>query len=402
MSEGSLWHFVEIDRFELPSAPTDLSKHNRSGRFWWSGHSNRELEAARQTPSEGLPETLLQRFQVCPEPAAALPALEQALAGYLQRQPSDLRPVVLIGAPRSSNAEILEHWADDHGWRVIEPPGVERILNRDQAWLEQFDAQASPWVLPRLERCYLRHPQALLLIQRLLQRLAQGRAGRGVIGCDSWAWAYLGHIPPGTSHIPMRLTAQAFDRESLIPWLRPERSGEDPSISVSESGSDRPILTASDSADHSEPDETSSFLSHLAAYSRGIPEVAQAIWLRALQQNGELETRESENESEAETPGRCNIRLPAWRRLTLPEAPQDARDQAIVLHTLLLHNGLTAELLPRLLPLSESELADSLHRLNDAGLVEALEQSWRISAAGYPVVRKLLDNEGYLTDELTG
>ena len=103
----------------------------------------------------------------------------------------------------------------------------------------------------------------------------------------------------------------------------------------------------------------------------------------------------------ADTPVQTAVRLPAWRKLVLPVTPPEAREHAIVLHTLLLHNGLAAELLPRLLPLAESEIADSLHRLRDADLVRQVDQSWRVTASGYPAVRKLLDNEGYLTDDLT-
>jgi len=301
--------------------------------------------------------------------------------------------VVVLGAPHSANAEILTRWGRDRGWRVIEPPGVEQILNRDTAWLEQFEGQSSPWVLPRLERCYLRHPRGLLLVQRLLERLSHGHGGHCVVGCDSWTWAYLAHVPPGTKGIGRCLVAQAFDRHRLARWLQPDRpEGAEP-IRVLEAGSDQPILDQSDAEEASEADvEGSGFLKHLAAYSLGIPEVAQTIWMSVLRRVGATRPEDTQLRHE--------FRLPAWRQLELPVPPKDARDHAIVLHALLLHNGLAEDLLPRLLPLSDSEINLSLHRLGDARLVERVEQSWRISATGYPAVRKLLDDEGYLTDDL--
>lgn len=37
----------------------------------------------------------------------------------------------------------------------------------------------------------MRHAGGLTLVRRLLERAVSGQLGRGLIGCDSWAWAYL-------------------------------------------------------------------------------------------------------------------------------------------------------------------------------------------------------------------
>jgi hypothetical protein len=89
--------------------------------------------------------------------------------------------------------------------------------------------------------------------------LAQGLAGRGVVGCRSSVWVYLAHVPPGTLRLSMRLTAQAFDRLRLIPWLEPDDDAAGPSVRVWEVGGDRPILTPAGATDDSHNDESSRF-----------------------------------------------------------------------------------------------------------------------------------------------
>ena len=55
-------------------------------------------------------------------------------------------------------------------------------------------------------------------MRRLLDRWAEGALGRGLIGCDPHAWAYLRHVWSG--QIPHRLTLQAFSAGALARWFR--------------------------------------------------------------------------------------------------------------------------------------------------------------------------------------
>ncbi|WP_299310510.1 hypothetical protein [uncultured Halomonas sp.] len=66
---------------------------------------------------------------------------------------------------------------------------------------------------PRLERCFLRHAEGLAGVRRLVEQALAGRLGPGIIGCDSWAWAYLQHtlaLPEGQA-----FTLQPFDGADL-------------------------------------------------------------------------------------------------------------------------------------------------------------------------------------------
>ena len=72
----------------------------------------------------------------------------------------------------------------------------------------------------------------------------------------------------------------------------------------------------------------------------------------------------------------------------------------MVLHTLLIHGGLWSRILPELLPLSPMEILEHLYLLEASGLVESDQRFWRVTPAGYPAVRQVLQSEGYLTDAI--
>lgn len=396
--DPQLWRYVDAGEYVLPSAPPS---HQEMTGLWRRFLPQRRLRiqaSIKQTydlPS--LSEKVFQRLVPLPGWSDAVAALEAALASYLDCEPCETRPAVVIGMPHSNTAEILKRWAEERRWRIIEPPDHEQILAQDASWLTQFSHPSTPWMLPQLERCYLRHPRGIFLIQRLLEVLANGSAGRCVLGCDSWAWAYLTHLPPGTDRLSKRFIAQAFDQDRLARWMRPRYAAEDSLVIVREADNGQFVLPNEDVSHEGDGDTKglSNFLRHLAAYSLGNPFVARAVWLRVLRTANEMPQNQASSIMIHE------VRTPSWRQVILPALPENARDYAILLHTLLLHNGVAADALPQLLPLSPPEIAQGLYRLCDAELIESTTSGWQVTAAGYPAVRKLLVDEGYLTDTIS-
>ena len=43
-------------------------------------------------------------------------------------------------------------------------------------------------------------------------------------------------------------------------------------------------------------------------------------------------------------------------------------------------------------------MVQSLHRLKEATLIEAMDGGWQVSAIGYPAVRQSIVDKGYLYD----
>ncbi|NLE76013.1 MAG: hypothetical protein GX605_04595 [Chloroflexi bacterium] len=98
----------------------------------------------------------------------------------------------MVCASHSGLGQALALWAQSRGWRLLGLPTAEQLSGGGSDWLAQLDGpQGAPLALPSLERCYLRSSAGLVLVRGLLQRLESGPP-RLLIGCDSWAWAFLG------------------------------------------------------------------------------------------------------------------------------------------------------------------------------------------------------------------
>jgi hypothetical protein len=88
-----------------------------------------------------------------------------------------------------------------------------------------------------------------------------------------------------------------------------------------------------------------------------------------------------------------------WNKLCHPALPSPiSPETSILLHSLLLHNGLSQTILAEILPFSPHVITSTALVLKDAGLIEENQGLWNVSPAGYPVVRQYLNGEGYLTD----
>jgi len=142
------------------------------------------------------------------------------------------------------------------------------------------------------------------------------------------------------------------------------------------------------------------FLTHLAARSRGNPGVARAIWRASLQVNSDEDVEAKAQEEAAEDKG-YTMWVNPLPKINLPSLPSgSSREEALVLHALLLHNGLSAPLLSELLPLGHETVLQIVHRLRTARLVTDADECWQVVPLGYPAVRAFLDREGFLIDVL--
>jgi len=122
--------------------------------------------------------------------------------------------------------------------------------------------------------------------------------------------------------------------------------------------------------------------------------VARILWRQALKNTPE-ESKKELNDDPANT-----IWVMPWekmQRLSIPSGM--ATVQTVVLHTLLIHNGLPFDVLADLLPQTPVPAEQCAHLFADKGLAECNRGIWRVSASGYPAVRQFLNGEGYLVDD---
>lgn len=224
--------------------------------------------------------------------------------------------------------------------------------------------------------------------------------GNGIIGCDSWALAYLKHVLPG--RLPDAWVAQAFDDRRLSGLFYELASTRfQKSILFRQTDNGKFVLPVD--PEHAGPEtagtETSAFIDQLAAHSRGIPGIALCLWRKALRKEPDKtisDTALSETPSDMKT----TLWVLPWEKLDPPALPSPiSPESSILLHSLLLHNGLSQAMLAEILPFSPNVITRMAVLLKDAGLVEENENLWQVTPSGYPIVRQYLNGEGYLTDQ---
>ncbi|MEE4376502.1 MAG: hypothetical protein V2J55_03190 [Candidatus Competibacteraceae bacterium] len=411
-----LWRYVPLQQFARPKPSVgETARKGFLGLFWrFRRYSDPDEDALIQGELQRLPETL--RDQVTPAPDWTIlhTALDDAFHKWLKadRLKADTtadRLSVLIAMPGSGQSEALSHWALSHEVLVLDPPAPEQLLAGADCWLDNLPQDpAIPLVVPTLDHFYLRHIEGLQLIRQLLYWLANW-PGRCLLGCSSWAWAYLSKALRVDTLLTNVWTLDALDSERLQIWFSQlaKRHDKKP-VNFRQTDNGFFIIPPPSLDEHNTDGKSdaeikkelwgdwklSNFLIDLAAYSRGNPAVAWAIWRHSLGQLSEDETEKHDLHDAAET-----IWVKPWQDLRLPSLPHSAgQSELFVLHTLLLHDGMTALLLSQLLPLSPFEIQRVLTSLGRFGIVEKIQERWQINPLAYHSVRETLDSEGFLVD----
>lgn len=391
--ERPLWQFDLLDNYQLPSQPA-------SGAIADAWHSFRQLfriPDKQLTPSgAGAPDldalTPEQADRILPLPGATpqADALHDALADWLKTPDREPPAQFVIGQPGTGMCQALDILAERCGATRVSPPSIRQILAADSGWLDDWPTD-SLWVLPDLEACFLRHVQGLSIIRNFFDRLSSGRLGKGIVGCDSWAWAYLQIIWP----VPLpALSLQPFDAPRLyrlldsliLPAARP--------VDFRHAVTGKPVIAISDSPEQQPADNAE--LINMAAQSRGNPAQALYQWRNRLRT--EPEPSGDKDPDARESSGSKTL----WLADTPddPVVPSSSREEhLLVLHTLLLHGGLEATLLPQLLPFPDSHCQWLLARLHQARLAgPGRDGKWRVSEAAYRPVCQILRGHQFLLD----
>ena len=89
-----------------------------------------------------------------------------------------------------------------------------------------------------------------------------------------------------------------------------------------------------------------------------------------------------------------------WERVQHPTPSSALKgDHILLLHSLLLHNGLSTDLLQKILPLSRTAVIQAIGTLKDGELIAHTGDTWQITPLAYPQTRRYLSEMGYLTDD---
>ncbi len=233
------------------------------------------------------------------------------------------------------------------------------------------------------------------MVRAFVERLMSRR--RVLLGCDSWAWAFLQKAIGIEGLLGSPLTLAPFDAPRLDAWFRD--SYDSRNIEFRQRRNDAPVFVeqAADSESHSEErePETSLLIKSLAARARGNLGVAHALWRSSL--------RICDPESVGDEPAMESSRQTLWvvspSDLKLPKLANGAdKLHRFILHAILLHAGLSVATLDTLLPFSREDICRRIRELRAAGFVNEQNGLFRVSLAAYPQVRQDLCGEGFLVD----
>ncbi|WP_228743697.1 hypothetical protein [Marinobacter adhaerens] len=356
-----------------------------------------ELSAAR-----------LESFAPRPDPSVLAEVLSRALVELGLNHDSGKRVALLVAPPFSGIRSALECFPElelqqegEAGrWSLILPP--ENLLLDEQGAREWWDTQdlSRPWVIPELADFWLRHLSGLALVRELLRRVAAGGTAPGAIGCSSWCWQFWSSYFRDAHFSPM--TPSPMAAVELGEWFESLAAGDsDYSITARMADDGLWVLPMTEGNDGKKR-KHSGFLRDLASVARGNPGVALAIWRRALRDRPEEEAGTEESGPGSSDGGSVTR---AWvipfDQLGLPAVPQSQGDNiGLLLHALLLHDGLDASHLQLVTGVAEHEAGFVLARLARADLIEQQSSGgrWQVTAQGYPSIRRHLQSWGFPVD----
>ena len=408
-----LWEYINLNDYAIPSPPAGAMLQNNLKSAWRHLSPNAVKMRIRQHQMRTIPAYLLNRAARTPD----LNSATAALAAVLQQKWAEKKELsqfiqVVVGPPGSQVDEVVSNLARQNGWKILGPPTVNEILSGGKTWLENLGInKTTPLVIPRLEKCFLRHQDGLTLVDSLLDKLQESRR-HYLIACDSWAWAYLEKTLHVGAMLVEPLTLAPLDGNKLQFWLptlaqtskgqfvfRDSNNGQ-LIFPVTANYEDQLLFNARPGQIEQYADWVGGggFLKQLTAYCRGIHQLIWLIWRECLQVQSDVKIDLAQQFMNAED--WFTVWVKPLSQLALPTVPQlSGNVEPMVLHALLLHDGASVQLLDFLLPYSNNEIRHAIATLAKAGLVYVDAQKvCQVTLLGYPAVRRFIHNEGYLVD----
>lgn len=343
--------------------------------------------------------------------------LEACLRPWLDKKtPASYLKVIQLPAANHNN--LLTHWAEQYGYRLLTPPARDKLATAKMPKLGA-SSRAKPVVIPDLAQWFLREQNGLVAVRALLAELANAKQ-HCVVGCNSWAWAFLSKATQANLVLPTPLCFKPFDAKRLQAWFSELVASSDyPDMRFRLKASGEDIFPKIDSeADENDQEERVHEYFHKLAYrSLGIPWVAWHLWMRSLRINNEQEDESEDEEadvesasdeadkakpenSDSESIGAMDDENTLWivdvDDFNLPT--EQTNQGLLVLHAVLIHQRLSTAALQQVVP--QLNHLNVVTALINQGFLERHEEQLRCVPAAYPAIRDALSASGFCLDKL--
>ena len=375
---------IEISDYDAPAAPTDEAVRRLFHRFWLTINKHGDQPYVAEN---SLHHTELEKLDEIVAPPACGPLVDDlsySIDKWLSEvKPTRLEHIYVVLLPPGDRNNILLSWAEKKRMSVLQPPQRTELLDPNYK-LPRIDvASDEPLVVPGLERWYLRHPQGLSVLRKLLDEITSLKRPC-VIGCNSWAYKFLSKAVGLHLLLPTPLTFEPFNAERLGDWFSELAEAEDATFRSVKSGQDVLKLTKSDELQ-------SDYLSRLASRSLGIPWVAWHLWRTSLRSRSDEKDSLKKSKNDNATYWIADL-----QEAILPS--QNREDTLFILHALLMHEQLSLQELRLVIP-SDID-ATILLLLERCSFVVKEDGQYSISAAKYPGIRQELLSAGFPGDDI--
>ncbi|MBV7338477.1 hypothetical protein KFU94_61695 [Chloroflexi bacterium TSY] len=405
---------VEFVSPDLQSAPARLLD--------WVVPPPNWLEAsdpiAKRSTKNGVGTSIFYRTELSPDPGEiddlstsdmVHRQLSLALEAWQGTHPREPGIQMLLTAPHSGVDEMVRGWAQRQGYLLPVAPTNEQICAPSALWLDELKQQLptdlereedqSKLVIVGLEKYYLRHHNGLGLIRRLMDYLTT-EGPPSLVVCHSWAWAYLHDALHVDAMVRPPLTLERCSGEALGAWLIELSSGSHHRTFTFRRGKTILFTVGAEPPDEANEKVYQTFFDKLADISRGNPGIARALWRHSITIEASVDVHEQVQREAADDPG-YTIWVQPIDETILPVVPSTfTNDDAFILQTLLIHNGLPRTLLQDVLPRSTSFILRRLQVMLNAELVQYRDGLIEVSPLGYLAVRAFLREQGFFVDDL--
>jgi len=383
--------FIPLADYDEPSMPAQELLRTVLGRV--------QALLARNEAKPFIADGLLKRTtmdtlnEVVAPPACGplLTEVERTVVGWREERPA-VSNIKMIVVPPCDENDILKTWARQQGHKVLVPPARQALIEAPAVPVPALDGPGL-LVIPRLEDWFLRHRNGLRTLRDLLAAV-DGCKRQIVIGCNSWAWAFLSKVVNADLILPDPVTFVAFDEARLHRWFG-QLATADATAGVrfrrSKTGSDVLELDK----DGLPMDD---YLRTLAGRSLGIPWVAWHMWRRSLRSDADTkptaDAKAMLSSDADEVPGEQTLWVAALDEYVLPG--KNEQSALLVLQALLIHGPLSAAHLGLVLPVvGESNIVSVLVK---AGFVTRDGDLFTCRPVAYPTIRAGLASAGLPSD----
>ncbi|MCY3414734.1 MAG: hypothetical protein INQ03_24000 [Candidatus Heimdallarchaeota archaeon] len=347
----------------------------------------------------------LNRLVPSPDWHQALSNLDSTLLPLLEKNEN---LIFLISQPESENTSIIKKWAISNKVEMITPPENDEIFTNSEKWFSYFtEVQKSankPVLILKFEKYFYNHHRGLNLIRKIFNQLKTSNSTY-LIELNSFFWTYLNvnHELPDIHYIA--LTSQAFSADQLTFWFQhlTERSRNYRYLYRKTNDGKYLIHPDNESMKIKEEQLDSKLFRKLNSYCLGIPNIALYYWKNNLRVSPDAELLKHEEEDLGPDIMtklmNSTIWVLPWEKFPKPEIVNKlTNDEEILLWNLILHSYLTLEEMKKIVGPTIQGVSSILVRLLKLDIIWSIPQGYKINPPFYPIIKRILDAEGYLTD----